>query len=71
MSVPWQNMVKEVRYWLFPEARLIDERTKQLDATRQELRTRKAQTDHIIKNANRPDVLRNLVSRMTEDQKNG
>lgn len=64
----WSDAMQEVRYFLFPKAREIDERLKALDVARTLFKGQKAQTDEIVRHANRPDILRNLVIAMTEDK---
>jgi len=63
-----RQLVQAVRYFFFPDSRLLDERTMQLDMQREYLKQQKAQTDEIVRSANRPDVLRNLVIAMTRDE---
>ena len=64
------RIIQKVRYALFPDARRIDERTEEIDQQREELKQRKAQTDQLVRHANRPDVLRNLVIAMTSNGTN-
>jgi hypothetical protein len=60
-----------IRYFLFPDSRRIDERTKEIDRQMKGFKQQKEQTHEIVKHANQPDILRNLVISMTRDQRNG
>lgn len=65
----WCQIMQNIRYFLFPRSRIIDERTKQLDEEREIFLRQKAHTDQIVLNTNRPDVLRNIVIAMQSDGK--
>lgn len=54
---------------MFPQSRIIDERTENLDRERALTKQQKAQTDKIVKNATQADVLRNLVINMSQDRR--
>jgi len=69
MSSCLNRAVKAMRYWLFPQSRVIDERTERYDQERQALKQQKEQTDRLVKNATQADVLRNLVINMSQDRR--
>jgi hypothetical protein len=70
MMLDLHNAVQRIRYWLFPESKRIDDRTRKIDRERQVLKRQKAQTDEIIKHANQADVLRHMVINMTKRSSN-
>lgn len=60
-----------IRYFLFPDSRLIDEASEEIDRQRDTFRKESKKTSEIVRSANQPDILRNLVIAMTRDQRNG
>ena len=65
------KLKQDIRYWLFPKSKLIDERTLEIDQHREAFKKTKAITDQIVANTNRPDVLRNIVIAMQNDFSEG
>lgn len=63
-----RRLRRSVRYFLFPESQLVDERTAEIDQQRRVIRHNVGETKKIVSNANQPDTLRNLVAAMTSDR---
>ena len=70
MMLDLRAATQKIRYWLFPESKRIDDRTRKIDQEREVLRLQKAQTDEIIKHANQADVLRHMVINMSKRSSN-
>lgn len=60
---------KAIRYWMFPESRMLDIQTQELGRYEQERERLLSETREIVSRANQSDVLRNLVISMQRDSK--
>ena len=65
---PLSTIRTKVRYFLFPESRVIDEKTVKVDQEIQKFKRQKDLTKEIVRSANQPDVLRNLVIAMSKER---
>lgn len=67
------NMCREIkraiRYWFFPESRIVDQGTFEIGRLREQMKSKVRQTETIVKRANQPDTLRNLMIAMTSDKR--
>jgi hypothetical protein len=59
------EMIQRMRYWFYPQSKIIDEKTEIIDQNIVELRRQKEITKQMISNVNQPDVLRSLVISMS------
>lgn len=64
MNIICRKIFKIMRYWFFPESRLVDEATTELGRYDEERAKILEETKDIVSKANQPDVLRNLVIAM-------
>lgn len=59
-----KGLGKKIRFMIFPESKVIEERTLQIDQGLEELRCAKKATSYEVSKVTQPDVLRSLVISM-------
>jgi hypothetical protein len=69
MCNPCRKLRQALRYWIFPESKLVDERTEELDQQWFKIKEKVSQTNSVIRDANQVDALRNLMRAMTSQHR--
>lgn len=61
-----KELIRAIRFMIFPMSKLIEERTQEIDQKMEELRSAKRATSAEVSKVTQPDVLRSLVISMNK-----
>jgi len=64
-----RQIKRAIRYWIFPDSRIVEQGTYEIGRLREQTKSKVWQTEQIVRRANQPDTLRNLMIAMTSDSR--